>query len=256
MTSRKAFTLIELLVVISIIALLIGILLPSLAAARAAARRMENSTRIRGVQQALTTFAQGNHGFYPGLTTDGNEDNTTNQTLKVEDRYYVLLRDSYFTTEFIRSPLETNPGRSWVWTSGTAVISSDYSYALLQVPGTTTGGPDAGARKIEWGDTINTEAAVIADRNLDPTANGNAGKSYHSERFWTGTVGYNDNHVEFKTDRFLATSKYGSVTMTKDDLWDNAACPIAGGASGTTATSGTGDNALLKWRGNANDKSQ
>lgn len=67
-----AFTLIELLVVISIIALLIGILLPALGAARTSARAAQCLSNIRGVGQAIAFYANDSKQFYPGPTARVN----------------------------------------------------------------------------------------------------------------------------------------------------------------------------------------
>lgn len=63
---RNAFTLIELLVVISIIALIISILLPSLASARRAAEKVACMATMRGVAQGAMEYATDNENAIVG----------------------------------------------------------------------------------------------------------------------------------------------------------------------------------------------
>ena len=66
--TTHGFTLIELLVVISIIALLIGILLPALGAARNSARVSQCLANVRGIGQAMDFYLNDNKQHYPGGT--------------------------------------------------------------------------------------------------------------------------------------------------------------------------------------------
>ncbi len=62
---RTGFTLIELLTVMSIIALLAGILLPSILAAQQVAWQAKCAANLHNMGQVLQAFATGTRGYYP-----------------------------------------------------------------------------------------------------------------------------------------------------------------------------------------------
>ena len=89
----RAFTLIELLVVISIIALLIGVLLPALSAARQAGRSSTCKSNMRQIGAAFMAYAIDFKGLWP------NEDEyvcTFFQNQNYCDRYYPQYPSSEF----------------------------------------------------------------------------------------------------------------------------------------------------------------
>lgn len=72
---KKAFTLIELLVVISIIAVLMGILMPSLTKAKSVARNVVCKSNIRQLCLSNIAYASENEGFFALAAEDIYNDN-------------------------------------------------------------------------------------------------------------------------------------------------------------------------------------
>ncbi|MBX2852877.1 MAG: prepilin-type N-terminal cleavage/methylation domain-containing protein [Phycisphaeraceae bacterium] len=226
---QSGFTLIELLVVISIIALLIAILLPALGAARRTARRMQNSTQLRGIHQGLVTFANSNKNNFSGLDSKGgvlvNDDSNTGSSglgHTVEARYWVLLNGDYFTPEYSISPSETEAIDDYDESVDLDVQSDNYSYALLELGAAAAAGdtPDSPGRVAEWKQTLNSQAIVVSDRTLD----GTNFYSIHTEdegtsSQWAGSVLWNDNHVGYENSDEFET-KFANGVLNNDASGD------------------------------------
>jgi len=235
MRRNKAFTLIELLVVISIIALLIGILLPALGAARRTARQMQNSTQVRGIHQGHVLFSQGNNSYYAGLdaTGKGMAAVTSSATVygsiasQAPGSFALLLNGNYFTPAYAINPAETNAAITAL-TQTTLVTTGNYSYSVSQVSATAAGNPADTGRAPEWKDNTNTQALVLTDRVLNGTselADGTtdiATTNYRStwtstDGDWRGSAVFGDNSTTFLTTCTALTTKYGTTLNSGND---------------------------------------
>lgn len=255
-TRAPGFTLIELLVVISIIALLIGILLPALGAARRTARQMANNTQLRGIHQGMFTYSQSNKSWFPGVDSDGQPLKGAGALAHTTDpgatysapsfghhplrRLAVMLETNFFPPEYMLNPADDVKEVADASAAAPNVNVNNYSYAMLEISNHNVGANGNGTawvsstawrpanRGIEWQDTANTAAIIMSDRAISDTAtaadNATAGTiDYHSlwsevgSGEWRGAVQRNDGSVEFSTTPDEFSTRYANGAQVQND---------------------------------------
>ncbi|MFK7788770.1 MAG: Tfp pilus assembly protein FimT/FimU [Phycisphaeraceae bacterium] len=252
-SKRYAFTLIELLVVISIIALLIAILLPALGSARESARKLQNMSQIRGIQQGFFIHSQDNKGWFAGIESKGAQGDGMQTFIDadtidnwndgggvagayVEARWITLLNGDFVPPDYLVSPAEIRESIQPFVDGQTYTVGQYFSsFALPLLVNSQNRNIVATGRAGEWRDNANGGSPVASDRLLNAPGVDNRDDERHQSIWmdkvgkWQGSISYNDNSTEFintaeisRTD-FLGDKPVGYESLFIDGNIDIAA---------------------------------
>jgi len=228
-TRDFGFTLIELLVVIAIIVILMSLLIPALSRAFGTAKSTEDKTRLKGIYGAFVLDASGNEGKLPVPSEYIKDypDAVHDMTDTTANLMSMLLARNYFTTDFLISPVESNPnikdinqddlvydyesidGEEVFWddqfaadvANATAVNPAHNSYAHQALCGQRV--------RLKWNTTAGPSDIILWNRGPEMNTDGSSiettshtFKFHGEESIWKGNIAAGDGSVRM-IDSFI-----------------------------------------------------
>src|SRR3954463_11848548 len=126
----RAFTLIELMVVIGIIALLIGIMLPTITRVRESAKAVACAAQLRQIGQAIISYSGANNGLLPAWSGSHSYPNDVKPN-DPDGPGWIVLIERYVGAK-PDSPMFTCP--SWNYEEKVVTYFMEARYCGSQVP--------------------------------------------------------------------------------------------------------------------------
>ena len=223
---RRAFTLIELLIVISIIALLIAILLPSLSAARRSAINITCGNNLHQIGIAYATYGVDNDGDYPDgqpssrwafghfeKDTNGSQDTANYEMHSIIN----LWQNDLLVPETLYCPYETFFDKNTFWRVEDNPMGTHIGYMAL-AKYKPFEYPQA-EEQLAWDMDDDSDTLLAADISVR-TAGASDPYLWYSHRLGSKGLGgfslYNDGSTYFRSDQDLV---YRFTKASKEFYW-------------------------------------